>query len=343
MARKKGGPGSGILFIEKSGQLRLADKSVEQELLEKQRVECLGRTFSNDDERRTHFLGELREKLKDPEFRKTEGFPIGSDEDILAMSDPPYYTACPNPFLGDFVEHYGKPYDPNVPYHRTPFSVDVSEGKTDPLYTAHSYHTKVPHKAIMRAILHYTEPGDLVLDGFAGSGMTGVAAQLCGTPDKEFKQAVEAEWDAAGLHRPKWGARRAVLSELGPAATFIAANYNLPFDIREFNNAAHTILDELATELGWMYETRHKDGKTTGCINYTVWSEVFACPECSGEMVFFEQALDKKTMRVRDQFRCPHCKAVLTKRERQRLYQSEMDPALNRPIRTTKRQPVLIN
>ena len=32
--RKKGGGGSGILFIEKSGQLRLADKSVEQELLE---------------------------------------------------------------------------------------------------------------------------------------------------------------------------------------------------------------------------------------------------------------------------------------------------------------------
>ena len=49
------------------------------------------------------FPGErLREKLKDPEFRKIEGFPIGSDEDILALSDPPYYTACPNPFLEDF-------------------------------------------------------------------------------------------------------------------------------------------------------------------------------------------------------------------------------------------------
>ena len=44
----------------------------------------------------------LREKLKDPAFRKIEGFPIGEDEDILALSDPPYYTACPNPFLGRF-------------------------------------------------------------------------------------------------------------------------------------------------------------------------------------------------------------------------------------------------
>ena len=32
----------------------------------------------------------------------------------------------------------------------------------------------------MRYILHYTKPGDIVFDGFAGTGMTGVAAQLCG-------------------------------------------------------------------------------------------------------------------------------------------------------------------
>ena len=46
------------------------------------------------------FLAKLKEKLKDPEFRNIEGFPIGEDEDILALSDPPYFTACPNPFLG---------------------------------------------------------------------------------------------------------------------------------------------------------------------------------------------------------------------------------------------------
>ena len=33
-------------------------------------VECLGQTFEDDNARRTHFLGLLREKLKDPEFRK---------------------------------------------------------------------------------------------------------------------------------------------------------------------------------------------------------------------------------------------------------------------------------
>jgi hypothetical protein len=62
-------------------------------------VECLGMTFENDEARRAHFLGLLREKLQDPAFRATPGFPIGSDEDILRMSDPPYYTACPNPLF----------------------------------------------------------------------------------------------------------------------------------------------------------------------------------------------------------------------------------------------------
>ncbi len=82
------------------------------------------------------------------------GFPHGKIEDILRLSDPPYYTACPNPFIQDFIRHYGKPYDPEADaYRREPFAADVSEGKNDPIYNAHSYHTKVPHKAIMRYIL----------------------------------------------------------------------------------------------------------------------------------------------------------------------------------------------
>ena len=117
-------------------------------------VECLGQTFPSEDARREHFLKLLADKLKDPAFRKIEGFPQGTDEAILAMSDPPYYTACPNPFLEDFVRHYGKPYDPSSKYSREPMTVDVSEGKTDPIYKAHSYHTKVPHLAIVPSILH---------------------------------------------------------------------------------------------------------------------------------------------------------------------------------------------
>src|SRR5207253_5769273 len=128
------------------GQARLFDKSEEQTLMESTQVECLGMTFPGHEARQAYFLEKLQERLKDPAFRIIEGFPIGEDEDILAMSDPPYYTACPNPFLADLVRCYAKQYSPSVRYQREPHAVDVSEGKTDALYTAHGYHTKVPHK-----------------------------------------------------------------------------------------------------------------------------------------------------------------------------------------------------
>ncbi len=300
-------------------------------------VECLGLRFDNDAARRTHFLGLLREKLKDAEFRAIPGFPIGTDEDILRLSDPPFYTACPNPFLEDFVRYYGKQYDSSERYSREPFAADVSEGKTDPLYMAHSYHTKVPHKAIMRYILHYTEPGDIVLDGFCGTGMTGVAAQLCGNRAEIAALGYRVGDDGVICHDTqdvagksillpisRIGYRHAILNDLSPAATFIASNYNTRFDATSFQNHARRILDELEAELGWMYKTLHTDGKSTGRINYTVWSDVFSCSECLKEIVFVHEALDEKTGSIRETFPCPHCGVTSSKDALKLLYESSL-------------------
>lgn len=306
-------------------------------------VTCLGMTFPNDEERRKHFLGLLREKLKDPEFRKIEGFPIGSDEDILALSDPPYYTACPNPFIADFIKHYGKPYDPTTDdYRREPFASDTGAGKTHPIYTAHSYHSKIPHLATMPCILHYTEPGDIVLDGFSGSGMTGVAAQLCGQPEAEFKETLEAEWKKAGYPLPKWGARRPILIDLSPVANFIAYNLNLDVSAREFKKAADDFFKKIEAEVGWMYETRHTDGKRKGRINYVVWSEVFTCPNCAGDVVFMDQAYDPKTGKFAGEFECPTCRAALTTRSSEHKFTSYFDKAIDETVRKVTYVPVEI-
>lgn len=320
-------------------------------------VECLGMKFENDKKRREYFTEILREKLKDPEFRKIEGFPIGEDEDILKLSDPPYYTACPNPWIADFVKLWEsqKPQQNDKPYHREPFAADVSEGKNDPIYNAHSYHTKVPHKAIMRYILHYTEPGDIVFDGFCGTGMTGVAAQMCG--DRKTVESLgyqvksdgtilqlEATDEGKELWKPfsKLGARKAVLNDLSPAATFIAYNYNTTVDVVAFEKEAKRILQEVEEECGWMYETIHEDGRK-GRINYTVWSDVFVCPECSGEIVFWEAAVDKEAGKVNSEFPCPHCNAQLTKRKMDRAWITKYDTSLSKSIKQAKQVPVLIN
>jgi 16S rRNA G966 N2-methylase RsmD len=258
------------------------------------------------------------------------------------MSDAPWYTACPNPFLADFAGTYGKPFDVTDLYERDPFAVDVSVGKTDALYKAHGYHTKVPHLAIVPTILHYTEPGDIVLDGFAGSGMTGVAAQWCGVSPPEYRKQLEAQWSKDGLPKPKWGARRVILNDLGPAASFIAANYTIAFDKPGFARAAQQILSDVERALGWMYETLHTDGKTKGKINFTVWGELFTCPECAGEVDFFAEALDENK-RVQSEFSCPHCTAELTKDNLQRSFEMLVDPASGQPWRRVRFKPVLIN
>ena len=43
--------------------------------------------------------------------RHIDGFPTAKDEDIIALSNAPYYTACPNPFIEDFIKEFGKPYN----------------------------------------------------------------------------------------------------------------------------------------------------------------------------------------------------------------------------------------
>ena len=325
-----GKPGSGRLFDE-------------EPTVQGGPVTCLGMTFANDAERRACFTEQLREKLKDPEFREIKGFPIGSDEDILALSDPPYYTACPNPWLADFIMEWeaAKPAG-NVLYHREPFATDVSEGKTHPVYKAHSYHTKVPHLAIVPSILHYTKPGDIVLDGFSGSGQTGVAAQWCGAAPTSYRTELENRWVAEGRPASEWGARHCVLNDLSPTATFISSNYNQPFDAKTFASAAQNLLADVEQELGWMYETLHSDGKTKGRIEYTVWSEIFTCPECAGEIVFLEEALDGDSKSVAEEFSCPSCSARLSKRNLERRFETGTDKKLGTPWRRVTFRPVLI-
>ncbi|MBU0782761.1 MAG: site-specific DNA-methyltransferase [Gammaproteobacteria bacterium] len=338
-------------------------------------VECLGQKFLNDDARREHYLKLLAEKLKDPAFRKIEGFPIGSDENILELSDPPYYTACPNPFIEDFVKSNGRPYQSTEKYSKEPFTSDVSEGKNDPIYTAHSYHTKVPHKAIMRYILHYTMPGDFVLDGFAGTGMTGVAARLCG--DKAVVESLGYKVDqnknilapvgdnkgAPWVVFSKLGERHAILNDLSTAATYISHNYNSPIDVDVQDAQARDVIRRIETEFGWMFQTLHhpsddqinsalseidlsghpKLNGRIGRINYTVWSDTFSCPECASEIIYWDTAVDKSDYQVKEEFDCPSCGKHLGKKSLDRLFITQLDPVTGEERRSVKRRPALIH
>ncbi|MGG2093479.1 DNA methyltransferase [Bacillus sp. S13(2024)] len=323
-------------------------------------VVCLGMTFENDEARREYFRNELRKKL--PELKNIEGFPIGEDEDIITLSDPPYYTACPNPWINDFIEEWEREkvekygMDLNEEYHREPFAADVSEGKSDPVYMAHAYHTKVPHKAIMRYILHYTKPGDLVLDGFSGTGMTGVASFQCGR--EEVIKSLGYKMNGSHINYEnsvisELGERKCILNDLSPIATLISKNYNSPTNIQDLKEIAEKIIEKLEVEYNWMFETNHEVDKRTqidplgnpikGVINYTAWSDVFSCSNCSEELVFWEVAVDTEKNKIRDVFECPKCSSQLSKKNIEKVWETYFDSAIGKAINRVKQVPILIN
>ena len=328
---------------EKEGVLFSAEEmnSIEKGNLWSQQqgpVKCLGMEFENDDARRAYFREELRKKL--PELRNIEGFPIGEDEDIINLSDPPYYTACPNPWLNDFIAEWEKEKvqleaegkrkaDFEV---KEPYASDVSEGKNNPIYMAHAYHTKCPHPAIMRYILHYTQPGDIVLDGFAGTGMTGVAANLCGS---------KVDVDTLKENDVQIGVRHGICSDLSPIATLISASYNNRFDGISFRKRALAILNQVENELGWMFKVQ--DGGNECNINFTVWSDVLTCPNCNKEIVFWNEAVNLEKELISKNIQCPHCGHIAQKRDMQKHFESYYDVEIDKVQHRNKKVPVLIN
>lgn len=270
--------------------------------------------------------------------RDIEGFPIGNDKDIIDLSRPPYYTACPNPFIEEFVKNHSHSYNENDDYYNVlPYTRDVEEGKTDELYNIHTYHTKVPPKAILKYILHYTKPGDMIYDAFCGSGMTGVATNMASKGNEEILTG-------------EFGERYCILSDISTAAAFIAHNYNNNIDTRIAVGMANNILEMLERELGWMYKTQHYinnnlDNIQYGRINYVVWSDLIICPNCGNEICYYDAGIDEKTglKKSSKELECDKCKCIDKIGNFKKSIILKYDEIIKEKVKVIKQVPVLIN
>jgi hypothetical protein len=139
----------------------------------------------------------------------------------------------------------------------------VSAGKNTYTYDAHTYHTKVPPQGIAQVLRKYLPAGGLVLDPFAGSGMTGVAALTTG--------------------------HDVILNELSPAASFIADRFTSRCDPAALAAAAKAVTESLAGLRKDLYTTQCRTcGKDTELL-FTVWSYKVTCSECSKEFVLWDE------------------------------------------------------
>ncbi|HRC67366.1 MAG TPA: DNA methyltransferase, partial [Bacteroidales bacterium] len=136
--------------------------------------------------------------------------------------------------------------------------------------------------------------------------------------------------------------RRAIISDLSPAAAFISYNYNTPINTNKFELELRGIVEQVKKECEWLYETRHVDGRV-GRINFTVWSDVFVCPYCKNDVIFWETGVDHENGKVLDAFQCQNCKAQITKTEANRAKFTVQDPYIGSLVERSRQVPVMIN
>lgn len=173
--------------------------------------------------------------------------------------------------------------------------------RTGALFGAFPYPTKISPEAIALYIAAHTRPGDTVFDGFAGSGTTGLAALLCERPTPELR----AEAKRLGLD-VEWGARNAVLYELGVLGAFVGRTLTNPPDPAAFRKAAENVLTAAEDEDGWMYEARDASG-AKGTIRHAIWSDSLRCPACQHTAALWDACVSLDPAVISSTFSCPRC------------------------------------
>jgi len=156
--------------------------------------------------------------------------------------------------------------------------------RTDSIYNAHGYLTKVPVDGILPYLNRFTSPSDTVVDLFAGSGMTAVAAKIAG--------------------------RNAVVSDISVLGKHIGEGYLTDVDAAGFAKAANEVLTKAKGRHGSLYETVTPEGRVLPTIR-TIWSFVYRCGSCAKDIVYFE-AMRANKWEVPST--CPHCNQAFTKR-----------------------------
>src|SRR5690606_25400173 len=80
-----------------------------------------------------------------------------------------------------------------------------------------------------------------------------------------------------------------------------------------------------------------------GEINYVIWSDVFICPNCGEELVFWNTAVDIEKGKVKDKFKCHFCGMEVRKNDCERAQELYFDTITHCTYNLSKQVPVRIN
>lgn len=164
---------------------------------------------------------------------------------------------------------------------------ELAVGRGDPVYMAHAYLTKVPVPAIVPFIETYTEPGATVVDPFAGSGMTGVAAAVCG--------------------------RRARLFDISVLGQHIGRNYTTIVDPVMLRKHAAEAVAAARQALGDVYTVPCAACGRRARLAKTVWSVLVSCRGCQTPVNYY-RSLEAAEWKKAD-MTCPRCQSPVSSRD----------------------------
>ena len=212
------------------------------------------------------------------------------------------------------------------------FSKPLPSTRGGAFYNSFPYPTKISPEAIAVYIASATNPEDTVLDTFAGSGSTGIAALLAEHPtEKMIETASNLEVE------PVWGKRNAVLYEIGTYAAFATRTITNRLKAKEYTVAVEDFIMRAEKLVSELYAAKSPDGKD-GFIRYAIWTEVLICPECKAELDYFENGTSRNPATFYNKIECPHCHKSTPLEEMSFATEEYYDKILSKTILRKKRK-----
>jgi hypothetical protein len=199
-------------------------------------------------------------------------------QELTQMPEGYFLDDMPNPYINNFVKNYSKLKEDNSIIKKSDFSAKLEGNRHTPLYNFLGYSSKKPYEAIEKYILYFSNPDELILDPFCGSGGVGI---ICSKNN-----------------------RHAILIDSSPLETLTSKAYVTSNDIDKITELFDLIshkLNDLNVEL---YSTTcHKTNKIV-IIDCTIWTQTYRCVKCYN-IIPIQSTIENQ---------CPQCKEPVPRR-----------------------------